>query len=241
MPLTWVFLLLFLSLFSKKAKRKKAFLIGAIATLLLFSNEFIINQLFKAWEPASPPIESLNQYEVGIVLTGIAKPMIEYPDRVFFNKGADRLLHTVQLYKEGKIKKILVSGGSGNVVGREVYEADELKKVFLYCGVPESDLIIENRSRNTRENALFTKNVLDSLHIKGDLLLITSAFHMHRAEGCFLQAGLYPTPFPVDYWQSDDKYTPDKLIIPSEGAITKWQVLMHELLGYIVYKILGYA
>lgn len=241
MPLVWIVLGVGLALFSRKPKVKRYALISSFLLLLLFSNQFIINSILKTWEPKAPPIEELDTYTIAVVLTGVTHPLSDYPDRVFFGKGADRLLQTVQLYKLGKIRKILISGGSGNIVGRKVYEADQLKKVFLYCGIPEQDLIIENQSRNTRENALFSQKILDSLGIRKDFLLVTSAFHMRRAEACFHQVGLIPAPFPVDYYYMDSKYTPDWLLIPSEAALFKWQVLIHEVIGYITYKLLGYA
>src|SRR5690606_14661246 len=156
-------------------------------------------------------------------------------DRVYFQKGADRLLHTVQLYKLGKIKNILITGGSGLVIGRQTAaEADQLKSVFLYCGIPEKDILIENQSRNTRENALFTRRTIDSLRLPGKFLMITSAFHMRRAEGCFKKVDLDVDIFPVDYYTKKRKFTPNILLIPSEGAMGKWATLIHEVTGYLV-------
>ncbi|MGB4399127.1 MAG: YdcF family protein, partial [Daejeonella sp.] len=111
------------------------------------------------------------------------------PDRVFFGKGADRVVHAIQLYKAGKIKRIIISGGSGALVGKKVPEAEHLKKVFLFSGVPDSVLYIESESRNTVENARFSKRLIDSLQLQPKFLLVTSAFHMPRAMGCFQKAG----------------------------------------------------
>lgn len=242
MPLVWISVLLLAAVISRNQQKRKKMLGGAFILVIFFSNNFIANEMMLLWEKEPSSIESLPVYETGIVLTGITNTYKQSEDRVFFQKGADRLLHAVQLYKLGKIKTILISGGSGTIVGTASQpEADQLKSVFLYCGVAEKDIIIENKSRNTRENALFTKHTMDSLDVKGKYLLITSAFHMRRAEGCFQKAGLHPDTFPVDFYTINRRFTPDHILIPAESALFKWSVLIHEMVGYMVYKLLGYC
>lgn len=242
MPIVWIIAILLFAIFTKHEKRRKKSLIAALALLLFFSNDFIINEALLFWEKEPVPIASLPNYETGIVLTGITHYQKASDDRVYFNKGADRLLHTVQLYQLGKIKKILITGGSGLLESNHtVSEADRLKSVFLYCGITPQDIIIENKSRNTYENAVFSKQTIDSLNIKGNFLLITSAFHMRRAKDCFKKSGLTIDIFPVDFNSRDREFTPDKLFIPSENALTKWSILIHEVIGYVVYKLVGYC
>ena len=141
----------------------------------------------------------------------------------------------------GKLKKILITGGSGRVTGEGISEATDMKKVFLLCGVPDSVLLLELNARNTHENALFTKKMIDSLSIKGSKLLITSAFHMPRSKACFDKVGLETTIFPTDFSGGATTLTPDVWVVPSEKAFLGWHVLVHEWMGYIVYKLVGYA
>ncbi len=241
MPLVWVLVLFIYSFFSKNKRRKKASAVTGLLILFIFSNDFLVNEAFLLWEKKPVTIASMPVYQTGIVLTGMTHRMPQYNDRVFFDKGADRLLHTVQLYKAGKIKKILITGGSGYVFKEGIGESDALKNVFVYCGVPEKDIIIENKSRNTVENARFSKKMIADLHLQPDYLLITSAFHMRRAEGCFVKAGLEAAIFPVDYYSGPRDYTFDQYLIPSEFALAKSALLIHELTGFIVYKLLGYC
>jgi uncharacterized SAM-binding protein YcdF (DUF218 family) len=159
---------------------------------------------------------------------------------MILNKGSDRILHTVQLYRQGKVRKILISGGSGKLLGEAIPEAFELAEIFKLCGVPSSDLILENRSMNTRENAIFTKKLLGELKFNGRSLLITSAFHMKRAILCFKKAGLKTDAFSTDFYSDKTVYTPAALIFPSEKALSKWSILIHEFVGIIIYKISGY-
>lgn len=240
LPIVWITAILVFSILTKNPKKRKKGIIAVLILILFFSNDFIINETFRLWEEDPVSIASLPNYEVGIILTGITNTGKESEDRVYFQKGADRLLHTVQLYKLGKIKKILITGGAAKLIGEGVAEAIQLRKVLLFCGVNEQDIILEDQAKNTRENALFSKRALDSLDIKGNQLLITSAFHMRRAKGCFKKVELSVDIYPVDYYTYDRKLTPDKILIPSEAALGKWALLIHEVTGYVVYKVTGY-
>lgn len=242
MPLVWITILLIYAFFTKLATRRKKCVLIALAMVLFFGNEFIANEAMSLWEKETIPVKSIENYSTAIVLTGITNTEKEsVDDRVFFQKGADRLLHTVQLYKEGRIKNILISGGSGKVFGGGVLESTQLKKVFSYCGIPDSTLFIESESRNTRENAVYSKKTIDSLNLKGPFLLITSAFHMRRAEDCFKKVEVEFTSYPVDIHTTDRSFKINRLLIPSESAFYKWAILIHEVIGYVVYKVVGYC
>jgi uncharacterized SAM-binding protein YcdF (DUF218 family) len=242
MPLIWITGLLVYSVFTKKDRRSKKLVISSIILILFFGNDFIVNEVLKAWEKAPVPIQKLGTYDYAIVLTGITiTEKASESDKVYFAKGADRLLHTVQLYKLGKVKKIIITGGSSSVIGTSPIEALQLKKVFVYCGVPEKDMIIEDKARNTHENALFTKQLCDSLGLQGKFLLVTSAFHMRRSEACFKKVGMQVDIYPVDLFTRDTKFTPNYLFLPLESAFNKWSIFIHEFIGYWVYKIMDYA
>ena len=108
-------------------------------------------------------------------------------------------------------------------------------------GIPEQDFIIETESRNTRENAVFTKQVLDKEIPGGNFLLITSAFHMRRSLGCFNRAGMKVDYYSTDRFSGPRKFEFDNLFIPNSQAFESWKMLIHEVTGFIVYKISGYA
>lgn len=243
MPQVWILLLLIYALFTKSQLRRKRILIITLSAFFIFTNEFLANEALLAWEEEPVPIASLSDGYTAIVLTGVTNSGKASTDRVYFGRGADRLLHTVQLYKAGKIQSILISGGSGSLTGHDIPEADQLKKVFLYCGVPEKDIVLENKSRNTHESAVYCKNLIDQRRIKSKFLLITSAFHMKRSEGCFRKAGISTKIYPVDYYTKDRQKTwsPDSWLIPSSDAMSKWALLMHEITGYVTYNVMGYC
>jgi uncharacterized SAM-binding protein YcdF (DUF218 family) len=240
-PLIWIILVLVYAIFNKNPFRKKKAFLAGLVLLLFFSNSFIVNEALLAWEGEPRAISELKNYETAIVLTGVTNNRKGSKDRVYFDKGADRLLHTVQLYKAGKIKRILISGGSGALIGEKIPEAGQLKKVFIYCGVPDSAIVLEDKSNNTVESAKYSRKLTDSLHIGKEFLLITSAFHIPRAMSCFKKAGLNVKAYPVDYYSKDRDFKAGTLLLPSEHALGQWSILIHELAGYVVYNVMGYS
>ncbi len=224
----------------KRLLLKKQFFYTGFFVLIFFSNSFIASEAFRAWEGEPVPMSTIPNYETAIVLTGVAGIRDSAPDRVFFGKGADRVMHTIQLYKAGKVKKIIISGGSGALVGKKVREAQQLKKVFLFSGVPDSALSMESESRNTVESARFSRKLIDSLKLDPKFLLVTSAFHMPRSMGCFQKAGVSVESYPTDFYTGDRNVDFADFLIPSEGALSSWSILIHEISGYYIYKVMGY-
>lgn len=240
-PLVIIGVLLLVAWFSKKSGRRKTLLVSALFLLFFFSNEFIANEVMNSWEiKATPYAEMERSYTYGILLCGAAKSEVGPDDRVYIGTAADRVNHSLQLYKLGKIQKILISGGSGRLIDIGEREADELASLLELMGVPKEDLLIENNSRNTHESALEVARLLDSRTRPSDCLLITSASHMRRSLATFSRAGWPCTPFAVDFHGHVRKYTFDVLFIPKVEAVIWWQTLLKEWTGYFAYWIAGY-
>jgi uncharacterized SAM-binding protein YcdF (DUF218 family) len=190
MPLVLVCLLWIASRFIRNTKWKKRLAVTGLSLLLLISNDFITNEVALLWEPAATPYNQMTKkYKLGILLTGVTRGNMQPDDRVYFQRGADRVTHTLQLYKLGIIEKILVSGGSGSLTERNRQEADEIADALKLMGVPENDLLIENQTRNTHESAVAVKAMLENSYKLSDCLLITSAYHMPRSIACYKKAG----------------------------------------------------
>jgi uncharacterized SAM-binding protein YcdF (DUF218 family) len=240
-PLIFVFGFLIASVLVKKAHLKKRFFWIAFSLLLFFSNDFIANEAMRAWEVKPTPYASITKkYEWGIVLTGVTLNDLEPADRVYFHHGADRVTHTIQLYKKGIIKKILITGGVGRLVTEGRPEADALQEVMVMADVPVTDIIIERESKNTHENAVNTKRILKNEE-GSNCLLITSAFHMRRSIACFKNVGLNPDQFTTDFYTHPRYFTPEVLLIPKADSINLWQKLFKEWLGIVAYWLAGYV
>ena len=235
-PLTWLMILISIAVFGRKPQLKKMALIAALIVLLIFTNPFFINFTLKLWEPAPVSIKGLPNYDIGILLGGFSRHLYE-ADNLQLTDSGDRLWQTVSLYKQEKIKKILVSGGSTKTAKPEaaaVYDA------LLAFGIPDTVIFVEDKSRNTRENAVFTAELIAKHHPDAKCLLITSAVHMKRSLGCFRKAGLNPDPFPADHIARYYKTYWAEWIRPEPAAFRNWDRVVNEWVGIIVYKIQRY-
>lgn len=194
------------------------------------------------WEIAPTPIEDLDSgYEVGIVLGGITDAQRVPRDRIYFYRGVDRINHAIQLYKMGIIKKILVTGGSGKMIDNQLKEADNMARYLLMSNVKQDDILVEDNSRNTYENALYSFRILKNKNLADKkLLLFTSATHLKRALLCFEKMNLDVDGYSTDFYGSARSFTPDKFFIPDPSAFSDWQLIIKELEGLLFYKIAGY-
>ncbi len=240
-PLFWIVALFVLGLLLRNQTKKRLAFRTGLVLMLFFTNPFLSNEAWLAWEPEAVLMKDVPTYDAGIVLTGVTEVNKSPHDRVHYQEGAERILDAIQLYKMGKLKKIIISGGSGAIKEVERTEASNLQQTALYASVLAADILLEERSRNTRENAQFTKELLQTQPHLRKLLLITSAFHMRRAKGCFEKVGLKPDTFPVDFQTHDRSFHLDDLLIPNPEALQQWSKLIHEWVGYVTYKLLGYS
>ncbi len=241
MPLTIIVGAFVISFFLKNPTYKKRSRYFALVLLIICTNSFLTNNVMKWWEIAPTPLQQYQaNHTVGIVLTGVTNKKKLPRDRVYFRQGADRVTHAIQLYKMGKINKIIVSGGSANLINTEIKEATLLAEVLQLCGVNSEDLIIEDQSRNTRESALAVSKMLAQRFPDHQYTLITSGFHMRRSQACFEKVGVRVQPFSTDFRTSDDPPSLGSIILPSPTALVKWHVLVREWMGVAAYKVAGY-
>ena len=241
-PAFWILLCLIPAYFLKKPVLKKRFLGLGLLLLIIFTNPWVTNQFLSWWEV--PPIKSASikePYDVAIVLGGCMRYYDSTTDRVVYGSSVDRLIQAIQLYHEGKTKMILLSGGSGYISFPEWREAIYLAKVLKQSCIPDSAVIIEKTSRNTRENAVESAKFLKSGKYGQRFLLITSGTHMNRSLACFKKAGIIAEPYAVDSRSGSGIHTPDKIIVPDTDHLNSWDVLFHEWFGMVMYRIAGYV
>jgi uncharacterized SAM-binding protein YcdF (DUF218 family) len=241
-PLLWVFVLFLYSFKTKTEGRAKKSRVAALVILYLCCNSFLVDEFYRAWEPTTPDYDLMStKYEGAIVLGGIGG-IDQRQQKINFSWSGDRLFQMLPYYHSGRIKKIIFTGGSGSIEFPENREGTYIRKYLRSIHIPDSALVIENASRNTYENAVFTKKMLDSLKIKGTFLLVTSAYHLPRAMAVFKKAGYSNlVAYPTNRMSGGRRYTFDHLLIPNTDAMFSLQFLIHEWMGYLVYKVKGYA
>ncbi|CAN5232046.1 YdcF family protein [soil metagenome] len=240
-PIVIICGLLIASLLLKNPRWKNGLRIIAVSSLLFFSNDFISNEVMRSWETGVISFADISKkYQYGILLCGVAKVEVGPKDRVYIGSAADRVNHTLQLYKMGYISKILISGGSGRIIDVGEREADELASLLKLMGVPSDDIVVENQSRNTHESAVEIKNILEKITTPDQCLLVTSAYHMRRSLACFDKVGWHMDPFSADIVSHYRNFNFDVLFIPKTESISLWNTLIKEWVGYVTYWVMGY-
>ena len=210
-----------------------------LCILVIFSNPYFFRSLVMLWQ--TPPIElKKNQvYEAGILLGGFSG--YDKYNRGFFVEAADRFIQAANLYHQGNIKKIIMTGGTGSILQNEPPEANYILDQLIKNGVPKSDIILETKSRNTFENSVNTKMIIDSLQMKGPFLLITSAMHMPRSEKLFQNSGVPIQPYPCAYNVYDSRFSLADTIVPDPSLLVSWKYFLKEIVGLLLYQAIGKA
>lgn len=239
-PLVWTVILFLIAFFSKNEKRKKRFFQTGFIVLLVFTNPFIIRQLLNWYEVKPIQLPANENYNAAILLGGFVT-FDKKDQQSYFTSASDRFIQTALLYKTGRIKKIIVSGGNGYIVKNNFTESGFVKQKFIELGVAANDIYTDTTSRNTLENAVNTKRIIDSLHLQEPFLLISSAMHLPRARLLFEKRGIVVKLYPCDFLAKKDlanNFTED-YILPSAHALVIWDLFIKEIAGIIAYKITG--
>ena len=150
--------------------------------------------------------------------------------------GAERLTEFARLARRYPAAKLVFTGGSGSLLNQGLKEADFLRPFLDKLGLSGRDVIFENQSRNTFENAVFSKRLVEPAPDEG-WVLITSAIHIPRAVGVFRQAGWNVIAYPVSF-MTEGRYQTDLRFNLGRGMghTTIW---LHEWVGLVVYWLTG--
>jgi uncharacterized SAM-binding protein YcdF (DUF218 family) len=143
--------------------------------------------------------------------------------------SSHRMVRGIQLYFEGRAKKILFSGGIAG--GGTVSEASVLNQEARRLKVPPDDILLEKNSKNTHDQAVEVKKIAEPLEVKS-ILLVTSFSHMKRALMAFEHAGFKVYPAFAD---PHEKYADEPL-----DRLGLFPMLLHEYGGIVYYKVRGW-
>jgi uncharacterized SAM-binding protein YcdF (DUF218 family) len=240
-PLNWVLALLVFAVVLSVLKRvtaSKRVGLAAVTLLCLLGVDAFSESATRNLEnlvPASPI--AIDSVAGAIVLGGGVQggPVPVERKQVLLNAAAERITVAVALARRYPSLKVVFSGLSPALTHRGISEADAAAQFFEQQGLAPARIVLEGRSRNTHENALFSAQ-LPGIDISKPWLLITSAAHMPRSYGVFRKAGWNVAPYPVDFQTGTTiSYSGYSLA----GGVQRWQVVLHELLGMAMYKATG--
>lgn len=248
-PLGMVFLLVSGAIFLKKwPGLQRGILIGALVILWTAGVPWTGQALIRSLERRYLPEGEIPEAAVIVVLGGGTQPAHAPRPLPELSGAADRILYGAQLFREGKAPQLLLSGGSIAWMGDRTSAAEEMAQVLSIMGIPEDALWLEEQSRNTYENAVECKKLLEAKGIE-DIILVTSAWHMPRAVGVFEAQGLEVIPAPTDFLSTDQSWAELSRpswqalvvnLVPSAGNLSRTTAALKEYLGLTVYSLRGW-
>lgn len=172
-----------------------------------------------------------------IVLGGATKDRLTAArGQVVIDDGAERLTAMTALARRLPDARLVFTGGSGGLLGASLSEAEVVAMFLAEQGVEPASVIFESRSRNTHENAVFTRDLVRP-EPSSCWVLVTSAFHIPRAVGVFRATGWHVLPYPVDF-RTTGRF---ELLEQFEVAdrLIELDLAVHSWLGMMVYALTG--
>jgi uncharacterized SAM-binding protein YcdF (DUF218 family) len=227
-PILWILALLLVALLAKDPKRKRRFLIAGMVALYVFTTPVFLGLVTRAWN-VDPVVHKGRVYSCAIVLGGFSSTGKN--GKPYFNGAADRFIQGLLALKTGRAKHILITGGNGGLIQGTFREGTWVKTQLDSLKIPDSCVLIESNSRNTIENAKFSKPVLQKAGLKPPYLLITSDFHMRRSNMIFKNQGYDVDLYPANYTGGSFSFYD---LVPDGGEIGGWTVYLKEMIGYVV-------
>jgi len=244
LPIGIVFWLSLIALYLLwKHKRRSAMVFLATAILVLWASsmpivaDFSLGTLERQYPPV--PLNDIPTSECIIVLGGAVEPVLAPRLDIDLKAAADRVYKTAALYIAGKSPSIIVAGGNQPWSSFDQSEAQAIRLLLMDWGVPDSAIVLDETSRNTRENVINTWEILQQTPCVKPLL-VTSAAHMPRAVRSFEMVGIKVFPVPVDVRVVKDSKLTLFDFIPDTDALKRTTDAMHEWVGQKFYQLRGW-
>ena len=197
------------------------------------------NALILPLEERFPPWDASRGAPTGIICLGGALDTVvsSTRDDVALNEAAERMTVMAELVRRYPQAHVVFSGGSGQLIYQGPTEAELAVRLFESFGIAKQRVILENRSRDTEENARFTKELVQPRPDER-WLIVTSAHHMPRAVGSFRAAGFFVEAFPVDYRTRGaiDLLRPFATL---GDGLRRTDTAAREWIGLVAYRITG--
>lgn len=227
--------------FRKGARAAGSLALLAGLVLYLAANPILSNRILVSLERDYPPLRDNPQAAAIVLLGGGMVPLLAPRVHPETGPAGDRLIHAARLWRQGRAPVLVATGGYIEfLTDAPGTEADLYAHVLTELfGVPDSAVIAMGRSRTTHEDAVFTAELFEETGLEKNILLVTSATHMRRAEALFRQAGFVVQPAATDYrGETDSSFKPIDLL-PKAEALFNTTVALHEYLGLWAYRLAG--
>ena len=213
---------------------RKFSLIGVIVLILsslpIISNKFIA-YLEKDYQPIE--IAEIENVDAIVVLSGMIRVIGDEENLKYeFNDSVDRFFAGLDLFNNNKSPILILTRGK-MPWSLGIAEGEYLKELAIKYGVSEENIILTDEVQNTDQEAKAIKEILTE---DAKIILVTSAFHMPRAEKVFKAANINLIPYPVDFQNSKSKTTMMDFI-PSAGSLFDTSHFVREMIGRLYYNL----
>jgi uncharacterized SAM-binding protein YcdF (DUF218 family) len=176
----------------------------------------------------------------GIIVLGgaISDPISAARGQTVFDEGGERITEAVILAKQFPEARIVYTSGTNSVVGGSSSEALQARDLMTQMGVAPDRVTIEDKARNTEENARFTAAIVHP-EPGQRWVIVTSAFHMPRAMGVFEKAGFQPIAYPVSFYTEGRGFGDLRPAFDPERNLRTFELALHEWIGLAAYRATG--
>lgn len=215
-------------------------LIAAIVLLAVCGFSPLGNLLLYPLESRFPAWNASAGAPDGIIVLGgpIDADLSVAHDAPVIRSAPDRIVAGVALARRYPNARIIFSGGSANLISNDAREADYAGAIFESLGIDKARLIMERRSRNTYENAVFTREL--AAPKPGERwLLVTSAYHMPRSVGLFRKANFPVEAYPVDWRVGTSVRDILSFTTVANDGFSRTDTGMREWMGLLAYRLTG--
>ncbi len=214
--------------------------IGAVLLLAVIGIAPVGNALMLPLEERFPKWDAKGGSPHGIVVLGgaISPDVSAARKDVALNEAAERMTAIAKLARDHPKARIVFTGGNGRLMGG-ASEADFVTGLFESFGIPRDRIELERRARNTIENAVLTRDMVQPKPSER-WLLVTSAHHMPRSVGIFRKAGFPVEAHPVDFRTrgSEDLAGSFRSLA---GGLARTDAAVHEWAGIVMYWLTGHT
>lgn len=217
----------------------RTLMITALVLLAIAGFSPLGNLLIYPLESRFPPWDAARGAPDGIIILGgpIDTDLSAAHGSAVVRTAGDRIIDGAALARKYPDARIVYTGGSANLLSNDAKEGDYAAALLESLGVDKSRVIIERMSRNTQENAQFTKALVAPK--PGERwLLVTSGFHMPRAVGLFRKAGFAVEPYPVDWRVGGEGDLLSFSGVALDG-LSRTDTAMREWIGLVAYRLSG--
>lgn len=177
--------------------------------------------------------------DCAVVLGGMVSKISENGENVVFNDAVARYEKALEIMRQGGARLLIVSSGGLPTGSAGLTEAEIVRNLLVAQGIDARRLIAETRSRNTRENALYSAEILAAEGCDAPLL-ITSALHMPRAEAAFRRVGVAVVPVATGFQSRPSDGWGLASLVPSLEALKATQSALREWMGRLAYWARGW-